>query len=71
MEDRKQQVENSFKWHVSNDEKNAKMATLRQMGKDIALKILELVPGGREQALALTEVENAVMWANLGIVKND
>jgi hypothetical protein len=30
--------------------------------------ILDLVPTGREQSLAITKVEEAVMWAIKGIV---
>lgn len=30
----------------------------------------QLVPDGREKALALTKIEEAMMWANAGIARN-
>jgi len=40
---------------------------IRDDAKAFAAKILELVPAGRHQALALTAVQEAMMWANAGI----
>jgi hypothetical protein len=40
------------------------------MARKFASLIVERVPGGREQALALTKLEEVVMWANAGIARN-
>lgn len=42
---------------------------VRTSGQQLARLITELVPEGREQSLALTKVEEAVMWANAGIAR--
>jgi hypothetical protein len=42
---------------------------LRDAAKEYADAIVELVPTSREQALALTKLEECVMWANAGIAR--
>ena len=36
----------------------------------VACEVVALVPQGRELALALTNLEQAMMWANAGIARN-
>ena len=60
-------LENRFTYHKPTDEKAAKFPIIRDMAKEFAYKIKELCPSGREQALALTKLEEVVMWANAGI----
>lgn len=42
---------------------------IRRAGAAFAHTIAAIVPGGREEALAVTQVENAMMWANAGIAR--
>lgn len=43
---------------------------LRSAAKDFAHLVVDLVPPSREQSLALTEVEQALMWAVAGVARN-
>ncbi|MER7726403.1 hypothetical protein [Streptomyces sp. NPDC096323] len=42
---------------------------MRQACRHLADQINEQVPAGREQALALTKVEEAMFWANAAIAR--
>lgn len=66
-----ERIENDFSYHAPSPEKIDKHETLREATKALALMYLELVPGGREQSLALTKLEEAVMWANAGVARNN
>lgn len=43
---------------------------IREAAKLFGGKIIQLVPDGREKSLALTQLEQAVMWAIAGIARN-
>lgn len=43
---------------------------IRRHGKMFAYAVTQLVPEGREQSMALTDIEDAVMHANAGIARN-
>lgn len=44
-------------------------AQVRTLIEDTSAALLELVPAGREQATALTKLQEAGMWANAGIAR--
>jgi hypothetical protein len=44
-------------------------ATLRGACAGLAAQILDLCPPGREQALALTKIEEAMFWGNAAIAR--
>lgn len=46
-----------------------KYADLRAKGKALAEAIENTVPECREKSLAITKIEEAVMWANAGIAR--
>lgn len=65
-------VERDFTYHPpTTEEKKQKYVTLREKGKELALLIVELCPASREQSVALTELETAIMFANAAIARND
>jgi hypothetical protein len=67
----KPDVENRFTYHPPRSEGEVeKYELLRKAGKWLALDILKHTPESREQSLALTKVEEAVMWANAAIARN-
>lgn len=63
-------IENNFKHHPPTDEQVAKYAEIRSEAKALALQIDKLCPASREKSLALTNLEQAVMWANAAIARN-
>ena len=69
MADR-QELENRFTYHPPNESKVELYEALRQDGHEFAKLVDQFVPDGREKALALTKIEEAVMWANAGIARS-
>jgi len=65
------QIENAFVYHPPKDGQAAKYADIRKMAKELAYMIDELVPDSREKSLAMTKLEECVMWANAGIARNE
>lgn len=67
--DLKPRIENDFTYHRPPAEVAVDFVTLRNKAKELALLFLDLVPSGREQATALTRLEEAVFHANAGIAR--
>lgn len=63
-------LENRFTYHRPNEEQAKKFPIIRDEAKRLAYMIKHFCPNGREQALALTKLEEAVFWANAGISRN-
>lgn len=60
-------LERRFTYHKPTEEKAAKFPIIRDKAKELAYILEDLCPNGREKSLALTKLEEAVMWANAGI----
>lgn len=60
-------LENRFTYHKPTPEKAEKYPLIRDKAKELAYLIQELTPDGREKSLAITKLEESVMWANAGI----
>ncbi|MEV3086444.1 hypothetical protein ABND36_18210, partial [Paenibacillus larvae] len=58
------QIENNFKYHAPKEGQPEKYTAIREKAKELAYLIDELCPNSREKSLALTNLEQAVMWAN-------
>ena len=67
---RPSEINHNFKHHIPTQEKVAQYQNLRDAAKGLAHLINDLVPDGREQALALTNLEQAIFWANAGIARD-
>ena len=65
-----EQIEKNFTYHAPKDGQPEKYKLLREKAKELAYLISENVPTSREQSLAYTRLEEAVMWANAGIARN-
>ena len=66
----KQQIENNFTYHEPNRYEIGQLKKIRVYGKILATTVDENVPDSREKSLALTKLEECIMWANAGIVRN-
>jgi hypothetical protein len=64
-------VNNAFTYHPPIDGQAEKYEELRELAKGIALRIMNLCPPSRERSLALTNLEQAIMWANASIARNE
>lgn len=63
-------LENRFTYHPPDDGQAAHYEVLRHQGLLLGNVINELTPDSREKSLAITHVEQAVMWANAAIARN-
>jgi hypothetical protein len=66
-----QQIENNFQYHAPKEGQPERYTTIRSYGKELAAIINELCPDSREKSLAMTKLEEAVMWANAAIARNE
>lgn len=64
-------IYNSFTYHPPKGDQAERYVILRDKAKELAMKIVELVPPSREQSLAITKLEETIMWANKGIACNE
>ena len=63
-------VDNDFAFHAATtDEKRNAHTSVREHCKSLAHYIVDNVPSGREQSLALTALEECMHWCNSGIAK--
>ena len=63
------ELETRFIYHAPNDEKAKKHQRLRAECGNLATIIRDLTPECREQSLAITAIEEAMMWANAAIAR--
>jgi hypothetical protein len=63
-------IDTNFKYHAPDDEQQAFYVGFRNTAKALASDILEHIPDCRERSLALTKLEECVMWGNAGVARN-
>jgi hypothetical protein len=64
-------LENRFTYHAPKGDQANRYETIRQAGRNLAGIIDELAPDSREKSLAVTKLEEVVMWANASIARNE
>ena len=65
-------LENRFTYHVPKDEHQVlRYETIRERGKKFAKVVDNLCMDSREKSIAMTKIEEAVMWANSAIARNE
>lgn len=63
------QLRNNLTNHRPNAEAVGHIEQIRRTGKELGMDIIVFCPGGRERSLALTNLEQTVMWAVAAIVR--
>ncbi|WP_339193044.1 hypothetical protein [Paenibacillus sp. FSL W8-1287] len=63
-------IENNFSYHAPKPGQPEIYHEIREKAKELAYMIDELAPGSREKSLAMTNLEQAVFWANAAIARN-
>jgi len=58
-----------FEYYPPDEEKARRHNRVRGALLQAAISVKETVPLGREHALALTKIEEAMFWANAGIAR--
>ncbi|WP_100523371.1 Acb2/Tad1 domain-containing protein [Mycobacteroides abscessus] len=66
-----EQLENNFKYHAPTGDKVTRHEQVREKCKELAYEVEKLCPNSRERSLALTKIEEAMMWANAAIARNE
>lgn len=64
-------IDNNFSYHSPKDGQPEKYEALRNKAKELAHMIDELCPNSREKSVAMTNLEQSVMWANASIARNE
>jgi hypothetical protein len=64
-------LDRAFHYHAPKDDQPERYAALRAQARALALDIFQFCPPSRERSLALTNLEQAVMWANAAIARNE
>lgn len=60
-----------FRYFPPKDGQVRKYQTIRDNARNLAEIIATNTPASREQSLALTNLEQAVFWANAAIARNE
>jgi hypothetical protein len=63
-------IENNFKYHAPREGQPAIYEEIRNKAKELAYLIDSYCPNSREKSLAMTKLEESVMWTNAGIARN-
>ncbi len=63
--------DNVYKYHQPKNDQSERYELLREKAKEFASLIDELCPDSREKSLAFTNLEQASMWANASIARNE
>lgn len=64
-------IENAYTYHAPKEGQPEKYEAIRYKAKMLAAYINEYCPDSREKSLALTKLEEAAMWANAAIARNE
>jgi hypothetical protein len=67
----KMDIENTFTYHSPKGNQPERYETIREKAKELAHIIEDNCPDSREKSLALTNLQQAIMWANASIAINE
>ena len=66
-----EEIERIFTYHAPIGDQAERYGKIRELAKDLALVLNLLCPESREKSLALTSLQQTVMWANASIAIHD
>lgn len=66
-----EQIDNNFKHRVPKEDQTERFEALQGIAKIFARAINSNCPDSREKALALTSLEDSVLWATEAIARNE
>jgi hypothetical protein len=64
-------LEKRFTYHAPKGDQPDRYNKIRDSCFDLACLIQDLCPESREKSLAITKLEEVVMWANASIARNE
>lgn len=66
-----QDLDNRFTYHPPQGSQQNRYVLIRDHAKGLAEFIVSNTPDSREQSLAITNLEQAIFWANAAIARNE
>ena len=66
-----QDLKKRFTYHPPKEDQPKKYDDIRKNALAFAMLIDEICPDSREKSLAITALEEAVMWANASVARNE
>lgn len=70
-DEEKARLKKDFTYHPPKPDQGPRYNEIRDFAGTFAAVLLEKCPPSRERSLALTALEEAVMWANCSIARNE
>lgn len=64
-------IEKRFTYHPPKGDQADRYGKIREAAKALAITLVDLTPSSREQSLALTHLDEVVMFANAAIARNE
>lgn len=64
-------IDTNFTYHPPKDGQPERYQLIREKAKELALLLDGECPDSREKSLAMTKLEESVMWANASIARNE
>jgi len=64
-------INNVFQYHAPKGNQQERYVAIREKAKEFAQLLIDSTPQSREQSVALTNLQQAVMWANASIAINE
>lgn len=61
----------NFTYHAPKPGQPERYQAIREIAKGLAMFIEDHCPDSREKSLAMTKLEECVMWANASIARNE
>lgn len=72
MDDKmRERIERDFSYHPPTDDHLSRYTGIRAHARALALCIAESTPASREQSVALTKLDEVVMFADAAIARNE
>lgn len=70
-EEQEARREKNFHFHEAQDDQSERYTNIRSGARGLARLFDQSCPPSRELSLAMTKLEEAVMWANAAIARNE
>ena len=68
---KQEDLNNRFTYHKPFGEQTVRYERIRSSGLNLAEQLVIMCPESRELSLALTNLEQAIFWANAAIARNE
>jgi hypothetical protein len=64
-------IQKNFTYHAPKEGQPERYTKIRDQAKELAILFEQLCPESSERAIATRKLEEAVMWANASIARNE